>query len=157
MIHLIVYSAELFEEQKKVFGNPDGTFREITYESTKEIPLMEAVIRETLRMHAPIHSILRKVISDIPVPAAMAAPSESSTYVIPKGHYVLAAPGVSAMDPLIWSKQGEWDPHRWLEAGGTADTAKEQYTKGDQVDYGFGTVSKGTESPYQPFGAGRHR
>ncbi|OXB40141.1 cytochrome P450, family 51 (sterol 14-demethylase), partial [Cryptococcus neoformans] len=26
-----------------------------------------------------------------------------------------------------------------------------------QVDYGFGSVSKGTESPYQPFGAGRHR
>ena len=26
-----------------------------------------------------------------------------------------------------------------------------------KVDYGFGLVSKGTDSPYQPFGAGRHR
>jgi sterol 14-demethylase len=28
---------------------------------------------------------------------------------------------------------------------------------GEKVDYGFGAVSKGTDSPYQPFGAGRHR
>lgn len=25
------------------------------------------------------------------------------------------------------------------------------------VDYGYGNVSKGTRSPYLPFGAGRHR
>ena len=28
---------------------------------------------------------------------------------------------------------------------------------GEKVDYGFGAVSKGTESEYTPFGAGRHR
>jgi len=40
-----------------------------------------------------------------------------------------------------------------------AAQAAEEYSgeKGEKVDYGFGTVSKGTESPYQPFGAGRHR
>jgi hypothetical protein len=32
------------------FGNPDGTFRDVTYEDTKELPLMDACIRETLRM-----------------------------------------------------------------------------------------------------------
>jgi len=28
---------------------------------------------------------------------------------------------------------------------------------GEKINYGFGAVSKGTDSPYQPFGAGRHR
>jgi len=27
----------------------------------------------------------------------------------------------------------------------------------EQIDYGWGVVSKGTNSPYLPFGAGRHR
>lgn len=47
--------SELYEEQKKAFGNADGTFRDVTLEDTKEnMPLMTACIRETLRMHAPI-------------------------------------------------------------------------------------------------------
>ena len=43
-------SAQLYDEQKKMFQNSDGTWRDVTYESTKEMPLMDAVIRETLRM-----------------------------------------------------------------------------------------------------------
>ncbi|ODO08196.1 hypothetical protein I350_03785 [Cryptococcus amylolentus CBS 6273] len=147
----------LYKEQKEKLTNPDGSFKEYKYEDLKELPLMDAIIRETLRLHAPIHSIYRKVMSDIPVPASLSAPSENSTYVIPKGHYILAAPGVSQMDPRIWADSTTWNPARWLETGGVAATAADEYTKGDQVDYGFGAVSKGTESPYQPFGAGRHR
>ncbi|ORY32583.1 cytochrome P450 [Naematelia encephala] len=149
----------LYEEQKKLFGNQDGTFREVTYESTKQMTLMEAIIRETLRLHAPIHSIYRKVLSDIPVPASLSSPSESSAYVIPEGHFIVAAPGVSQMDPLIWPDAKTWNPYRWLDEKGVAASAKEQYSgaTSEQVDYGFGQVSKGTESPYQPFGAGRHR
>ncbi|OCF36969.1 cytochrome P450, family 51 (sterol 14-demethylase) [Kwoniella heveanensis BCC8398] len=148
---------QLYQEQKAKFGNEDGIFRPMTYEAVKELPLMDAVIRETLRMHAPIHSIYRKVLSDIPVPPSLSAPSEGSSYIIPKGHFICAAPGVSQMDPLIWQDAKTWNPNRWLEEKGVGQAAVEQYTKSEQVDYGFGSVSKGTESPYQPFGAGRHR
>ena len=101
-----------------------------------------------------------QVISDIPVPNSLSSPkqgSEDASYVIPKGHFVLASPGVAQMDPLIWSNAADWNPHRWDDAAGVAAQAAEQYTEGDKVDYGYGSVSKGTESPYQPFGAGRHR
>ncbi|WWC70417.1 uncharacterized protein I206_104368 [Kwoniella pini CBS 10737] len=147
----------LYQEQVKYFGKADGTLGPMTYESIKDLPLMDSVIRETLRMHAPIHSIYRKVISDIPVPPSLAAPSEQSSYIIPKGHFILAAPGVSQMDPRIWQNSKTWTPERWLEEKGVGQAAVESYTKSEQVDYGFGSVSKGTESPYQPFGAGRHR
>lgn len=147
----------LLDEQIEKFGNPDGTFRDMTLEDTRGLPLMTASIRETLRMHAPIHSIYRKVTQDIAVPPSLAAPSKDGSYVIPKGHFIVAAPGVSQMDPQIWKDAQTWRPTRWLEEDGVANAANEQYTSGERVDYGFGAVSKGTESPYQPFGAGRHR
>jgi sterol 14-demethylase len=179
-----------------MFGNPDGTFRDLEYEEVKNMPVMDSCIREALRLvsghpmaltytftlpnlsviyyiyhliphrslnygadeqHAPIHSIYRKVISPITVPPSLASPSESSSYIIPTSHYMLAAPGVSAMDPRIWPDAEIWNPSRWTDEKGAGAEASELYTAGEQVDYGYGMVSKGTESPYQPFGAGRHR
>ena len=90
----------------------------MTYEDLKDLTKLDHVIRETLRLHAPIHSIMRKVgspssysffasnhllqvISDIPVPNSLSSPKDSSedaSYVIPKGHFVLASPGVAQID-----------------------------------------------------------
>jgi len=146
----------LYQEQVENFGNPDGTFRTMTYEELKKLPVLDSVIRETLRLHPPIHSIIRKVISDIPVPPTLSAPSEDRTYVIPKGHFVMASPAISQVDPLIWRDPLKWDPSRWSSAD-AAGHYSTYYDAGEKVDFGFGVVSKGTESPYQPFGAGRHR
>lgn len=43
----------LYQEQVDLFGNPDGTLRDMTYEDTKQLPLMDACIRETLRLVSP--------------------------------------------------------------------------------------------------------
>ncbi|KAK1218092.1 Lanosterol 14-alpha-demethylase [Marasmius sp. AFHP31] len=149
----------LYQEQVKHFGTPDGSLRSMTWEELRELPLMDAVIRETLRVHPPIHSIMRYVRDDVPVPATLSTPSENTTYVVPKGHYVLASPLVSQMDPLVWREPGKWDPYRWSDPEGVAAQALKDYTDetGEKIDFGFGAVSKGTDSPYQPFGAGRHR
>jgi sterol 14alpha-demethylase len=149
----------LYQEQVKHFGRPDGTFRPTTYEELRELPVLDSVIRETLRVHPPIHSIMRYVRDDVAVPPTLSAPSEDRTYVVPKGHYVLASPAVSQMDPLVWRDADKWDPSRWSDPEGVAAQALKTYVdeKGEKIDYGFGAVSKGTESPYQPFGAGRHR
>ena len=157
------FSEELYKEQVKNFGTgEEGKFRPLVYDDMKNLPWLDAVIRETLRLHPPIHSIMRKVKQNIPVPASLAAPSSKkadASYVVPEGHLVLAAPAVTQVDPAIWKEPEEWDPARWLDAQGVAAQAYKAYAdeNGEKVDYGFGAVSKGTESPYQPFGAGRHR
>lgn len=150
----------IYEEQVKYFSTgEEGKFRTMEYEEMKNLDVLNSVIRETLRLHPPIHSIMRKVVSDMPVPPTLAAPGKDRTYVIPKGHYVLASPAVSQVDPNLWKSPKEWDPFRWTDPEGLAAQASKQYddAEGEKVDYGFGAVSKGTESPYQPFGAGRHR
>lgn len=151
---------ELYQEQVRVYSDGAGGFAPIDYDIQKSsVPLLDAVIRETLRMHPPIHSIMRKVKSDMVVPPTLAVPhggradKSDATYVIPKGHYVIAVPGVSQIDPNLWDDADKFDPHRWLSEKGQA------MTQGDDTkeDYGWGMVSTGANSPYLPFGAGRHR
>ena len=98
------------------------------------------------------------VISDIVVPAALSVPSEDGRYIIPKGHTAVASPAFTQVDRKIWKNYAEWDPYRWIDPNGEAARALQEYLGGgEKVDYGYGIVSKGTESVYQPFGAGRHR
>ena len=127
----------------------------MTFEEVRALPLMDCVLRETLRIHPPFHCILRYVREDTAVSPELA----SESYVIPKGHYVMASPIISQMDPLIWNSPEKWDPSRWSDPEGVAAEAYKVYLdeNGEKVDYGFGNVSKGSDSPYQPFGAGRHR
>ncbi|KZP22433.1 cytochrome P450 [Athelia psychrophila] len=148
-----------YQEQVKHFSTPDGKLRQMTYEEIRTLPVLDSVIRETLRVHPPVHSIMRKVQSDIIVPATLSAPSKDGAYVVPAGYYVLACPAVSQADPRVWKQATVWDPARWSDPEGVAAQAYSTYTDegGEKIDYGFGAVSKGTESPYQPFGAGRHR
>jgi sterol 14-demethylase len=47
----------LYEEQVQHFSGRDGELRKMEYEDLKSLPLLDSVIRETLRIHPPIHSI----------------------------------------------------------------------------------------------------
>ncbi|KAE9395304.1 cytochrome P450 [Gymnopus androsaceus JB14] len=146
----------LYQEQVKHFGvnGEPGKFRPLAYEDLRDLPVLDFVIRETLRVHPPIHSIMRAVCDDVPIPSTLAAPNSKSegTYIVPKGHVVLASPLFAQMDPAIWRNANKWEPSRWNDPEGVAMMALKE-----RLTFGFGAVSKGMDSPYQPFGAGRHR
>jgi sterol 14-demethylase len=136
---------DLYQEQVKALG---ADLPPLTYEDLAKLPLNQGIIKETLRLHAPIHSIMRAVKSPMPVPG--------TKYVVPTSHTLLAAPGVSATDPSIFPNPLVWDPYRWQKDSPNAPIESREEDE-EKVDYGFGLVSKGTSSPYLPFGAGRHR
>ncbi|KAF2765181.1 14-alpha-demethylase [Teratosphaeria nubilosa] len=147
---------ELLEEQRRVLGTKSaGSIEELTYDDMARLPLHAQVVKETLRIHAPIHSILRKVKSPMQV--------EGTPYTIPTSHSVLATPGVSARDSKYFPEPLLWEPHRWDEKPDAKyeklvpGFVKEGGVEEETEDYGYGVVSKGAASPYLPFGAGRHR
>jgi sterol 14-demethylase len=138
---------ELYQEQVKALG---ADLPPLKYEDLEKLPLNTAVIKETLRLHAPIHSIMRAVKSPMPVPG--------TNWVIPAGHVLMAAPGVTHSDPQFFPEPLLWEPHRWEKEHPLAPTVvRAEAKEEEQVDYGYGMVSKGASSPYLPFGAGRHR
>ncbi len=131
---------EMYNEQIRTMG-PD--LPPLTYDSLQQLTLHQNVLRETLRLHAPIHSIMRKVRCPLAVPG--------TPYTIPASHTVLAAPGVSSRNPEHFPNPETWEPHRWDGEGVKVLGSDEK------EDFGYGLVTKGTKSPYLPFGAGRHR
>jgi len=138
---------ELYQEQIKNLG---ADLPPLTYENLQKLPLNQGIIKETLRLHAPIHSILRAVKQPMPVPG--------TKFVIPTNHVLLAAPGVSGSDPQYFPNPELWDPHRWEADSPNAPNLGNRDEEDDEkIDYGYGLVSKGAGSPYLPFGAGRHR
>ena len=131
---------ELYEEQLRILGNSS---KPLTLENVQSLPLLMNVVRETLRLHPPIHSIMRKVKNPLHV--------EGTNYVIPPSHVVLAAPGYQAIQAQYFPDPEKWDPHRWEHL------AEPVEDEADKMDYGYGLVSTGATSTYLPFGAGRHR
>ncbi|KAJ9616094.1 hypothetical protein H2204_014088 [Knufia peltigerae] len=134
----------LYQEQRVVLG--DGG--ELTYDTLQQLTLHNNVIKETLRLHSPIHSIMRKVQQPMQIP--------DTDVVVPAGHILLAAPGVPSRCDEFFPNAMDWNPHRWDRPAG-GDQQDDQDSN-DTVDYGYGAVSsKAAHSPYLPFGAGRHR
>lgn len=131
---------ELYQEQVRNLGY-DGT-QPFQYGDIDKLPLLQNVIKETLRVHSSIHSIMRKVMKPLAVP--------KTDYVITPDHVMVASPIVTHLTEEHFPNAGVWDPHRW---DNRADIEADEGT----VDYGYGEVSKGVKSPYLPFGVGRHR
>ncbi|KAK6519334.1 Lanosterol 14-alpha-demethylase [Arthrobotrys megalospora] len=141
---------ELYQEQLRVLG---PSLPPLTFEHLEALTLHNHMIKETLRLHSPIHSVMRKVKTPMPVPG--------TNWVIPPSHTLLSAPSFLGRTPENFPNPVKWDPHRWDDPkagfaamGGGSDGKDDEGT----VDYGFGAVSlKSIKSPYLPFGGGRHR
>ena len=144
MLHLAArphYMEELLKEQQSVFGPDLAT--PITHENVQELKLLKYVIRETLRVHPAIHSIMRKAKNTLPI--------EGTSWVVPPEHVLLASPAAMGKSDQYFPNAERWDPHRWDSMPDPKDMEKEK------MDYGYGIVSTGADSTYLPFGAGRHR
>ena len=141
MLHLAAQPEimeELYQEQLRILGDDA-----LTYENVQSLPLAMHVICETLRLHPPIHSIMRKVKNPLPI--------AGTDWVIPPSHVLLAAPATTGKSDEFFPDAEKWDPHRWESMADPKDEENEK------MDYGYGLVSTGADSTYLPFGAGRHR
>ncbi|KAJ2415492.1 Lanosterol 14-alpha-demethylase [Coemansia sp. RSA 2530] len=136
---------EVHAENEARFGRKLGAkgFPEPSYEEVKGFAVLDNIVRETLRIRAPISQILRKVISPMAIPG--------TNYVVPAGNYIVASPINSATDEKYYKAAEDWVPSRWSTA------EKEEDMDKATTDYGFGATTTSARSPVLPFGAGRHR
>lgn len=142
LTHRPSIAEELYQEQLNILGSPP---QPLTLDLIQRLSLHGRVIDETVRMHSPVHSIMRKVKS----PLTIAAPDGGGVYSIPTGHTLLASPIWAAKEADFCDNPKCWDPHRWdggeLIFKTSAAETQETYSP------------NAPSSLFLPFGAGRHR
>jgi sterol 14-demethylase len=80
----------------------DGGF---TYQAFREVPVLESVLKEVLRLHPPLVILMRGVLSDFHV--------EGTT--VPAGSLVAISPAVSHQIPELFPDPERFDPGRYAE------------------------------------------
>jgi sterol 14-demethylase len=78
---------------------------DVSFQALREIPLLEAALKETLRLHPPLILLLRVANEDL----------EVEGYRIHKGDLVGASPAISNRIPEDFPDADTWDPTRYLE------------------------------------------
>jgi sterol 14-demethylase len=79
--------------------------REISYQALREIPLLESVLFETLRLHPPLILLMRRV----------AQPFAVGGITVPVGKTVGVSIAVSNRDPALFADPERFDPERFAE------------------------------------------
>jgi sterol 14-demethylase len=75
----------------------------ITYQGLREVPVLESVIKEVLRLHPPLIILMRGVVRDFHVAGS----------VVPAGHLVAISPAVSHHLPNLFRDPERFDPDRY--------------------------------------------
>ncbi|KAL7917803.1 cytochrome P450 [Trichoderma austrokoningii] len=126
---------QLYREQVHNLGH-NGKLSPLQYADLSQLPLLHNVVKETLRIHSSIHSVMRKVKRPIEIPG--------TSYVITPDKVLLSSPLITALSDEYFPNAQKWDPHRWRSPEIESDISDN-------------SIFKGAKNPYLPFGAGRHR
>jgi len=130
---------ELYQEQLKALGSDLNV--SATRDAMSRLPLHKMVVRETLRLHDPIHTVMRAVKAPLIFVSQDPVTNSHRTYRIPTSHVLISAPGVTAKSEEFFPDPEKWEPRRWET----------------MTDFLEGTEKRGAASSFLPFGAGRHR
>jgi sterol 14-demethylase len=94
-----VWLRRVQEEIDELFGRD----AELTYQSLREVPVLESVIKEVLRLHPPLILLMRGVLQDFHV----------AGQTVPVGKLVAISPPVSHGIPELFAEPQRFDPGRY--------------------------------------------
>uniref|UniRef100_A0A0W0FPJ5 Cytochrome p450 n=1 Tax=Moniliophthora roreri TaxID=221103 RepID=A0A0W0FPJ5_MONRR len=107
--------SKLREEIQQAFQNGD-----ISYDELVSLPYLDAICRETLRLHPPLTHIDRRAKHDTIIPLAVPITGRDGSIItevaVPKDTDIITSVLNSNRNPAIWGDNAlEWKPERWLE------------------------------------------
>ncbi|PSS34169.1 hypothetical protein PHLCEN_2v1786 [Hermanssonia centrifuga] len=121
-LHLLSMHPDVQERLRdEIIQAADTYGQDIPYEQLFELPFLDAVCRETLRVDMPLNFIVRETVGDSVLPLHQAITGIDGTPIheiaVPKGTMVLVALAACNRSRAVWGEDAlEWKPERWLSA-----------------------------------------
>ncbi|RPD61378.1 cytochrome P450 [Lentinus tigrinus ALCF2SS1-6] len=121
----------------------------LPYDALVNIPFLDAVVRETLRVHPPTNMINRTCTKDAILPLQFPVRSTTGEEVtaihVPAGTNIIMSILGANHEKRVWGEDAsEWRPERWLNANG------ERIGFGKNLDLAFGEESAGQDVDGSP-------
>ncbi|KAF9650737.1 cytochrome P450 [Thelephora ganbajun] len=107
--------AKVREEQDRVRGDPNNP---MTLELFNDMPYLNAVVKESFRVKPPVLMVPYKTTRAFPI---------SDDYTVPANSMVIPSFYNSLQDPEVYSNPQEFDPTRWLDPNGPAQSSPRNY------------------------------
>ncbi|KAI0318182.1 cytochrome P450 [Amylostereum chailletii] len=120
MLHQLALNPDVQEKLRAEVTEAGGATGELGHDDLNELPFLEAVCRETLRLFPPLSFVQRTARKDtvlpLNTPVKGSDGTEYSEFMVPNDTTVLVnIIGVNT-DPEIWGPDAhEWNPDRWLK------------------------------------------
>ncbi|KAH0585095.1 hypothetical protein H2248_008356 [Termitomyces sp. 'cryptogamus'] len=119
-LHLLASQPEIQERLRaEVTEAREAHGGDIPYDDLVSLPFMDAVCRETLRLHPPVPMVPRISRQDIILPLLTTIKGidgrEMESILVPKDTKIFISIQNANRDPLLWGPDSlEWIPERWL-------------------------------------------
>ena len=128
----LINHPKVLEKAREEIDRVVGRSRLVSESDGPDLPYIQAIIKETLRLHPPVPVVIRKCVKEC----------EVREYVIPDKAMVFVNAWAIGRDPNYWESPLEFRPERFLQAGKEAKM-------GHEVDV------RGQHFQLLPFGSGR--
>ncbi|KAI1790098.1 cytochrome P450 [Ganoderma leucocontextum] len=120
VLHLLCLSPDVQETLRTELREAQEQYgRDIPYDELCALPYLDAVCRETLRLHAPVNISAREATVDTVIPLSEPLRCTDGTVImevpVPKGTNILLNLRGCNTNKALWGEDAwEWKPERWL-------------------------------------------
>ena len=127
IFHLLAQHTDVQEKlRKEILEAQGGDYADIAYDDLVKLPYLDAVVREALRLHAPVTSTMRVAGRDDVVPVARPFVDRRGRACdairVRKGDIVTVPLQAMNKSREVWGEDAEvFRPERWLEGGEAAE------------------------------------
>ncbi|KAJ3559695.1 hypothetical protein NM688_g182 [Phlebia brevispora] len=118
ILHLLAHHPDAQEKlRKEILGARNG--QDISYDKLVDLPYLDAVCRETLRLYPPLPLSSREAGEDLIMPLSKPIRGVDGSLInellVPRGTLVVAGLSMCNINKDIWGEDAdEWKPERWL-------------------------------------------
>ncbi|KAI0737388.1 cytochrome P450 [Daedaleopsis nitida] len=121
ILHLLAEHQDVQDKLRQELLNARELYGDvIPYDELSQLPYLDAVCRETLRLHAPVNMVRREAKRDTVLPLAQTIRGVDGSVMneipVPKGTFMFCNLRLCNTNEALWGEDAlEWKPERWLK------------------------------------------